>query len=78
MRNKKFVKVIVEMNEDGLKTPKSLVYNDKVFEIDKVLENKNCASFKAGGIGERYTIRIGDNITYLYYEMGKWFVEEKK
>jgi len=77
MRNKKFVKVIVEMNEDGLKTPKSLVYNDKVFEIDKVLEVKNCASFKVGGIGERYRIRIGNNITYIYCENGRWFVEEK-
>lgn len=77
MRNKKFVKVTIDVDENGEKIPKSLVYNDVTYVIDKVSEIRNCASFKAGGVGERYTIRINGNITYLYFEMGKWFVEEK-
>ena len=75
---KKYVKVSAEIDEDGRKTPKIIVYNDKAFEIDKVLDIKNCASFKVGGIGERYKIRIGENTTYIFYENGRWFVEEKE
>ena len=76
--SKKFVRVIADIDEVGKKTPKVLVFNDTKYEIDKVVEVKNCASFKAGGFGERYTIRIGLNTTYLYYEGGRWFVEEKE
>ena len=75
--NKKYVKVSVEVDEYGNKVPKIIVYNDQKFEIDYVLGVKNCVSFKVGGIGERYTIRIKGNTTYLFFENGKWFVEEK-
>lgn len=74
---KKFVKVTADIDEEGNKTPKTIVYNDKQFQIDKILGIKNCASFKVGGIGERYTIRIGENVTYIFFENGRWFVEEK-
>lgn len=74
---KRFVKVSADIDEDGKKTPKIIVFDDKKFEIDRVLDVKNCASFKVGGIGERYTIRIGDNTTFIYCENGRWFVEEK-
>jgi hypothetical protein len=74
---KKYVEVVAVIDENGRKTPKSLVYNDIIYTIDKVLEIKNCASFKVGGIGERYKVRIGNNITYMYFENGRWFVEEK-
>jgi hypothetical protein len=77
MRNKKFVRVVVEIDEIGNKQPKLISYNDKEYIIDRVLSVKNCASFKAGGIGERYTVRILGKETYLFYEMGRWFVEEK-
>ena len=74
---KKYVDVYVFIDGDGNKTPRQIVYNDRTFVVDRVLDKKNCASFKVGGIGERYTIRIGENTTYLYFEDGKWFVEEK-
>ena len=74
---KKFVRVLADIDECGKKTPKMLIYNDTKFEIDRVLDVRNSASFKVGGFGERYTIRIGSNVTYLFYENGRWFVEEK-
>lgn len=77
MRNKKFVGVVVSVDEDGNKKPKSIDYNGQEFVVDKVIDMKRCASFKAGGIGERYTIRIEGKETYLFCEMGRWFVEEK-
>ena len=77
MRNKKFVGVVVSVDEDGNKKPKSIDYNGQEFVVDKVIDMKRCASSKAGGIGERYTIRIEGKETYLFCEMGRWFVEEK-
>lgn len=74
---KTFVKVVAVVDEEGVVTPKSLEFNDTTYIIDRVLDRKNCATFKVGGIGVRYTIRIGNNTTYLFQENGKWFVEEK-
>lgn len=53
------------------------MFDDKTYVIDRVVDIRNCASFKAGGIGERYTIRVGSVTTYIFYENGRWFVEEK-
>ena len=33
---------------------------------------------KAGGIGIRYTVKIGRHTTYIYYEDPAWFVEGKE
>ena len=74
---KKFVKVILEIDENGIKTPKTIIYNDEKFEIDRVLDIKKCPSMKVGGIGERYTVRIKGKETYIFFENNKWFVEEK-
>ena len=68
---------MVEIDEIGNKQPKLISYNDKEYIIDRVLSVNNCVSFKTGGIGERYTVRILGKETYLFYEMGRWFVEEK-
>jgi len=76
---KEFVSVIVKFDEIGKKHPLSIIWNNgKIYEIDKVISVKNRASMKVGGIGERYEIRINNHITYLFFEDGKWFVEQKK
>lgn len=75
--NKRFVKVTTVIDENGKKTPQSLIFNDVEYIVDRVLEVKNRASFKVGGIGERYKVRIGNNETYVFFENGRWFVEEK-
>ena len=74
---KKYVKVLTEIDECGKKTPRRVIFEDKEYEIDRVLDVKKCASMKVGGVGERYSVRIGNNQTYLYYEKDKWFVECK-
>lgn len=75
---KRFVKVLTEINELGEKSPKVITYEDRCFEIDKVLEIKKCPSMKVGGVGERYKVRINGKETYIFFENGKWFVEEKE
>ena len=74
---KKYVKVFMEISEDGKKTPKELVYNDIKYSIDRVLDIKKCPSMKVGGIGERYSVRIGNKVTNIFFEKDRWFVEEK-
>lgn len=74
---KKYVKVFMEINEDGKKTPREIIYNDIKYSIDRVLDIKKCPSMKVGGIGERYSVRIGNNITNIFFEKDRWFVEEK-
>lgn len=68
------------MEPKGKITPLTLTWETgQTFEIDDVLEVKNAASLKAGGIGMRYKIRIGKTITYLWLEEGinRWFVERR-
>lgn len=74
---KTFVKVLAEIDENGKKTPKVIEFKGNRYGVDRVIDIKLCASMKVGGVGERYTIRIKGNLTYLFYEQGKWFVEEK-
>ena len=74
---KKYVKVFLEMDENGVKTPKTIVYNDEKFEIDRVLDVRSAPSMKVGGVGERYKVRIKGKETYIFFENNKWFVEEK-
>ena len=58
-------------------TPLSIEWTDgRTFEIDEVEDVRQAASLKVGGAGIRYTIRIGEITTFLWYENPCWFVEE--
>ena len=79
-------KVYVDVNEDRHKdggiTPRSFVWEDgNRYKIDKVLNVRPAASLKAGGVGLRYTVRVGGRETYLFLEEdktgAKWFMERK-
>lgn len=72
---KRFVKVLLETDESGRKKPRSITIDDQEYIIDRVLDIRNCSSFKSGGFGERYTIRIGEKVGYLFFENGRWFLE---
>lgn len=78
MIKKKWVSVTAEIDEDGNKKPTAIKFDDSVYLIDKVVDVKLRPSFKAGGVGERYTIMISGQMTYVYCEGGRWFVEEKE
>ncbi len=76
MARKVYVEVTARFDTDGRITPLSLTWEDgTVFEIDRVLDCRRAASLKAGGTGMRYTVRIGNQQSYLYYEDPRWFVE---
>ena len=78
-RRKHYVQVLARTDEDGRITPVSIPWEDgRTFEIDRVLDARQAASLKVGGTGLRYLVRIGESVTYLFYENPRWFVEEKR
>lgn len=77
-REKRYVEVISRTSVDGIVTPLEIVWDDgRHFEIDRITEKRQAASRRTGGTGFRFTIRVGGQVTYLYYEGPRWFVEAK-
>ena len=75
---KVYVAVEAHFAPDGSLTPTAVIWEDGTrFEIDRVLKVRQAASLKAGGMGLRYTIRIGQKETFLFLEGTRWFVERR-
>lgn len=84
---KVYVQVMVAFTEDGQMRPRMLLWEDgHKYKIDRVLDIKQAAAMRCGGQGDRYTVRIDNKETYLYFErstaltgnnIGRWFVERR-
>ncbi len=78
MVKKTYVEVEVKFDTDGNILPLKIIWCDgREFLIDRVLDKKRAASMKVGGTGIRYTIKINNQTSYLWYEEPGWFVEGK-
>ncbi len=78
-RTKRYVTVISQTDETGEVTPLTIVWEDgRRYGIDRVLDRRQAHSLKTGGTGIRYTVRVGGQATYLWYEGPRWFVEAKE
>ncbi len=74
---KKFVNVIGYFNKKGDIKPLYIVWDDgSKYPIDKVVQVIPAATIHSGGMGLRYTCKIGREFRYLFLEEGKWFVEK--
>lgn len=84
---KVYVPVDVEFRSDGVMLPKEIIWEDGTrYEIDKVLDVRQAAAMRAGGQGDRYTVKIWGKESYLFFErsadltgrnIGRWFVERR-
>ena len=84
---KVYVAVKADFNEDGIMLPREITWEDGTkYAIDRVLDIRQAAALKAGGQGDRYTVRINGSQSYLFFErstnqtgnnLGRWFVERK-
>lgn len=75
---KKYVDMIVRYYPDGTITPLAIWWEEGViYQIDKIVDVRPCASLKAGGAGIRYTCKIEGHEKYIWLEENKWFVEAK-
>ena len=63
---KAYVEVTASFDQEGRLWPQEIIWEDgRRYTIDKVVELRQAASLKAGGQGDRYTIRVGGRETYL-------------
>ena len=84
---KVYVKVGVIFDEDGAMRPRCLEWEDgRTYKIDRVKAVTPAHAMKAGGQGDRYTIIVGGQERYLFFEhssdfgsknVGRWFLERK-
>ncbi len=75
---KTFVAVTAAYDPDGNLRPLAIHWRDgTTFTVDKVVETRPAASLKVGGCGTLFSCRIRNKITHLFFENGRWFVEEK-
>lgn len=84
---KVYVAVKADFSEDGTMLPREITWEDgTVFVIDRVTDIQQSAAMKAGGQGDRYTVTIKGQQSYLFFErspnltwndLGRWFVERK-
>lgn len=74
---KTFVTVTATHNPDGTVKPLAIRWvDDRVFEIDRILDVRPAPSLRGGGHGIRYTCRIRGKEFFLFDELGRWFVEK--
>jgi hypothetical protein len=75
---KKYVDMIVRYYPDGTIKPMAIWWEEgTIYEIDKIVDVRPCASLKAGGAGIRYSCMIQGHEKYIWLEENKWFVEAK-
>ncbi len=84
---KVYVKVGVIFREDGMMLPRSLTWEDgRRYAIDRVLAVRPAYAERAGGQGDRYTVMVGGQQRYIFFEhsadadntsVGRWFIERK-
>ena len=87
-QQKVYVAVKVDFREDGLMLPRKITWEDgREYEIDRVSDIRQAAAMRAGGQGDRYTIHVQGQQSYLFFErsanqtgnnIGRWFVERKQ
>ena len=74
-RQKKYVPVVVRFDPEGTMRPLEIEFDEQhKYPVDKVLDVRRAACQSAGGVGDRYTVRIRGKETYLWLERGRWFV----
>ena len=81
------MEVVAVIRQDGLMLPRSLVWEDgQRYKIDRVSQIMPASAMKAGGQGDRYTIWVHGQQSYLFFErnssltgnnIGRWFVERR-
>ena len=84
---KVYVAVRVEFDEYGVMYPREITWEDgEKYEIDRVIDIRQAPAIKAGGQGDRYTIMVKGQQSYLFFErstnltgnvIGRWFVERR-
>ena len=74
-----YIDVTARFTPEGKVLPLFINWEDgRRFPIDRVLDVCRAASLKQGGIGLRYTCRIGGQIRYLVLDGTKGFLSKEE
>lgn len=71
---KRYVPVVVHIDEKGKKKPLAIEFEGKRYGIDKVVKREPAACNSVGGVGIKYTCVIWGKIRELWEEKEQWFV----
>ncbi|MDD4368554.1 MAG: hypothetical protein PHP39_06395 [Oscillospiraceae bacterium] len=74
---KRYLPVKVLYDCSGTMTPQSFQWGQREIPVDRVLAIRPEASQTAGGAGIRYVCRVLGRQLSLWYEDGRWFVEQQ-
>ena len=82
-KRKEYVEVISRSDCTGAITPLAVRLQDgRRYDVDQILDHRrSCYSTASGERGERWRVRIGRKITYIWREEsappreGRWYVE---
>lgn len=74
MQDKKYLKVVAEHRPDGSVRPLKIEYEDRWYDVDRLIDVRMAASLKAGGQGMRYTCKVAGRQVYLFCDEGRWFL----
>ena len=84
---KVYVDVQVNFRKDGVMLPRVITWEDGMkYEIDRVSDIRPAAALRAGGQGDRYTVWVNGQQSYMFFErsinltgnvIGRWFVERR-
>ena len=79
---------VVALDENGQMYPRLIHWEDgKTYEVDRILDVRPAPAARAGGQGDRYTIRMNNQETHIFFEHnsdygsaipGRWFVERRE
>ena len=75
---KTYVTVIAVHTPGKEPEPKKLLLPDgRIYRIDHAGNPSQAAALKVGGQGLRYEVQVMEKTTYLFFDNGMWFIEEK-
>ena len=64
---KVYIGVEADFGSDGVMMPRAIIWEDGTrYEVDRVLDIRPAPALKAGGQGDRYTLRINGKTTYVF------------
>lgn len=74
---KRYVPVVVRVDENGKKEPQIIEFEGLKYRIEKNIGSCRAACQSVGGVGIRYTCVVLGRVTELWEEKGQWFVVTK-
>ena len=76
LADRAYLGVYTYTDAQGMVRPTRIRWEDgREWDIDRVIDARPAAARKAGGVGIRYLVRIGQYQRELYFVDGRWFTE---